>query len=124
MRVTANESRSLASGTRRAPRGSPAVFEMVERQKPRPRSGGAAMTGDQLRAWRDKHGMSRKTLAELFEVAVYTLYRWENGEHQPAGGCTLDFALEALETRMSLGIDLDLARHIEDRTVPDNVPER
>lgn len=67
--------------------------------------------------------MTRRRLAQVLEVSEYTLYRWEHGDRQPASGCLLDFALEAIERRLNTGVDLDSGKYIEDWSVPDSVPD-
>ena len=40
--------------------------------------------GERLRAYRRRHGMSRKALAAKMEVNEATLWRWESGERVPS----------------------------------------
>ena len=37
------------------------------------------MTGEELRAWRDRHGWSAAALAAALGIAVATVERWERG---------------------------------------------
>ena len=44
---------------------------------------GSSMLGKRLEAYRDRRGISRKELADMMDVSVQTIYRWENGDRTP-----------------------------------------
>jgi transcriptional regulator with XRE-family HTH domain len=39
--------------------------------------------GKELKIWRLKHGLSKRTLAQMLGVSVPTLTRWEEGQVEP-----------------------------------------
>lgn len=40
-----------------------------------------AFTPEDLRAWRKEHKLSQKALAALLGVSLFTVWRWEAGQH-------------------------------------------
>ena len=59
------------------------------------------MTGNELRAWRRKQGLTQEQLAECLGVIRVTIARWETDVR--AVPSFLPLALEALEYRMKQG---------------------
>ena len=57
------------------------------------------MTGADLRAWRERHGMTQVQLAAAIGVPQATVSRWESGTHPIRHGTMLRLALERLEQR-------------------------
>ena len=53
------------------------------------------MTGEELREWRARLGMSQEELARLLEVTRQSVYMWEKGDTRPPG--MLELALRWLE---------------------------
>jgi transcriptional regulator with XRE-family HTH domain len=60
-----------------------------------------AMTGQELKEWRRKRGLSQEELGRLLGVARFSVSRWEIGTR--AIPSFLPLALEALENRMEKG---------------------
>jgi len=60
-----------------------------------------AMTGQELKQWRRKWGLSQEELGRLLGVARFSVSRWEIGTR--AIPSFLPLALEALENRMKKG---------------------
>jgi predicted transcriptional regulator len=56
------------------------------------------MTGQELKEWRRKWGLSQGELGRLLRVAGFSISRWETGSR--AIPSFLQLALEALENRM------------------------
>lgn len=52
------------------------------------------MTGDELRAWRRVHRLSQQQVADLLDISVRTIKRWEVGDQVPPA--YLPLALERL----------------------------
>jgi DNA-binding XRE family transcriptional regulator len=59
------------------------------------------MDRKELKEWREKHGYTRKALAEVLGVKVPTIYRWEKGLRKISP--FLHLALEALHNRQKRG---------------------
>jgi len=59
-----------------------------------------AMTGQELKEWRRKWGLSQDELGRLLGVARFSVSRWEIGTR--AIPSFLPLALEALENRMQM----------------------
>jgi transcriptional regulator with XRE-family HTH domain len=59
------------------------------------------MTGDELRAWRRKQGLTQEQLSKCLGVIRVTIARWETDVR--AVPSFLPLALEALENRMKQG---------------------
>jgi DNA-binding transcriptional regulator YiaG len=60
-----------------------------------------AMTGQELKEWRRRMGLSQEQLGRLLGVARFSVSRWEIGTR--AIPSFLPLALEALENRMKKG---------------------
>jgi DNA-binding XRE family transcriptional regulator len=56
------------------------------------------MTANQLRDWRQEHGLSRKELAEILGVHWMTVTAWEVGKQDPPK--YLSFALRGIEVEI------------------------
>lgn len=56
------------------------------------------MTPEELKEWRKKHKLSQPELAEMLEVHLGTIYRWEGGDRTIPP--YLKLALEALSARL------------------------
>ena len=59
------------------------------------------VTGEELRRWREAHGLSQTALARALGVEHNTVYRWEAGMRSPPAGRILDLALTALALEMA-----------------------
>ncbi len=55
-----------------------------------------AVTGEDLRRWREARGLTQTALARALGVEHNTVYRWEVGLRSPPAGRILDLALTAL----------------------------
>ena len=56
-----------------------------------------AVTGEDLRRWREARGLTQTALARALGVEHNTVYRWEVGLRSPPAGRVLDLALTALD---------------------------
>jgi len=64
-------------------------------------SWGYDMEGNEMKKWRDEHGLTQRNLADLLGVDPITISRWERTEQKPPG-YLLDLSLEALERRLAV----------------------
>lgn len=55
------------------------------------------MTGSDLRAWREAHGVGQAELGRRLGVSAITVYRWESGRRKPLPGRILELAIRGLE---------------------------
>jgi len=63
--------------------------------------GSAMGTGADLRAWRQRRGLTQSRLARLLGVEVFTVSRWERGATKRlAPGLLLELALAELDRRL------------------------
>ena len=58
--------------------------------------GGATVTPQELRAWREARGWSQQRLADALDVPVNTVARWERAELPIRHGTILKLALREL----------------------------
>ena len=52
-----------------------------------------------MKAWREKHGLTREELAQGLKTTYTTIYRWETGERCIPD--VLELALEGLGARLT-----------------------
>lgn len=58
------------------------------------------MEGNDVKAWREAHGMTQEELAQLLGVRAISVSRWERSAQRPPGHL-LELALEALDRRLA-----------------------
>ncbi len=74
------------------------------------------MINDEIRATRQRLGLTQGQLAERFGVALNTVSRWENGTSTPEGAGTIRLALRQLEQEYLLdtsGLEQEMQNRIE-----------
>ena len=57
-----------------------------------------AMSPDELKRWREAHGLTLRRLATLLDVHYMTIWRWEHEQRQPPHW--LRFALPQIEQQL------------------------
>lgn len=58
------------------------------------------MRGVDVKDWRERHGLNRRRLSALLDVAESTVARWETGERQMPSRL-VELALKGLELELS-----------------------
>ena len=64
------------------------------------------MTGQELRRWRESHGLTLQQLGDLVGVELNTVWRWEKGERSPNKFTRplLEKAIARIERRRGKGL--------------------
>ena len=62
------------------------------------------VNGSELRAWREKRGLSQSSLARMLGVDHNNVWRWESGRHKVLPGRLMDLVLAGLDEEIKAGL--------------------